>query len=937
MINTDTDEKNKGLSPNRPCNQETILSAQPIVTKLTYENQQLSHNISQSENNQSDAPRAELYQHMNVNGIECKQPIHFDGKIHRFSRDDKQNQRDEWYVAYEGASCKGSHYQIVIYGSWSDGTTFIFKSWDDPSIVFDSKEKEELHNHLKRRQEEAALAMTNAKNEAAKIAEEIWQKSSLEPATEAYRQYASLKRIIPYAARFGKNPQGFPSLILPLANLDGMIRSLQFISVSDNGRIYKTFLEGGEKRGNCLVLGEILDGKIILVAEGFSTACDCHRATGWATIAAFDCGNLAPVTEKLRQRYPHAEVIICADNDTNQVNNPGRSAALDAAAKHQCKVALPHFLEIHKGKKFTDFNDLMQVSNAEEVKRQIEAAKSPLNIWLMEIKETPLETKLRHHIYRLAHQAFLKRNLPEKDFIINELCKVLAPFGITKISIIKEFKQFIQENKQGEAVSISKQLISEDEKKSIVKLTEIFGPPILLNAFGEAEGINQLFFANKYAHENLVLYEPYEKSFYKYQLETGLWVLKSDDKIKVSLGHFFFRLINLLGFQELLSSRTEHLLRQLLNLLKGSVEQTDAFQSKRGVIHVGNGMIHIKDNPDHLREFSPDYFSRNRSEIILNIEAECPRFLDTLIHPAIPPDDIALLQKYCGQSLLGYNPSQTILLISGTPGGGKSTLVSIIEKTIGLHNVAQLKVGLLSERFEIASFVGKTLLTGKDVPGNFLNSPKGASVLKALVGADRLSVEQKNLKRRMEIRGEFNIIITSNARLHIRLDSDIGAWQRRLLIIEFDQAAPKKPIAHLDDSLLAEEGAGILNWMIEGAIKLLHDLEQHGRIQLSREQMQRVEGLLAESDSIRAFVLGCVETCHGSDATVTELGEVYTTYCEARGWKAESISNFENQIRNIMLEIHRLSRRNDIKRNGKSQRGFMHIALRTDFNAKGEK
>jgi phage/plasmid-associated DNA primase len=175
-----------------------------------------------------------------------------------------------------------------------------------------------------------------------------------------------------------------------------------------------------------------------------------------------------------------------------------------------------------------------------------------------------------------------------------------------------------------------------------------------------------------------------------------------------------------------------------------------------------------------------------------------------------------------------------------------------------------------------------------------------------------------------------NIIITSNARLHVRLDSDIGAWRRRLLIIEFEQAAPVKPIAHLDDILITEEGAGILNWMIEGAIKLLHDLDQHGRIQLSKEQLQRVEGLLAESDSIRSFVLSCVEASHGSDVTTAELVEAYTAYCEGRGWRAETISSFENQIRNIMLETHRLSRRNDIKRNGKSQRGYMHVALRTD-------
>lgn len=870
----------------------------------------------------------EIYQHMAANGIPYDQDIQFDGRIHRFSRDANRTKQDEWYIAKEGISTKGNHYQIVTYGSWSDASQFTYKSWDN-NKSYDEKERQELHHTFQKRQEEDARAILEIRNQAAKEAEQIWQESSQE-ASDAHLKYVTLKKIIPYFARFGNNPHEFPSIILPLINIEGEIRSLQFISVGEDGTVYKSFLEGGEKKGNFMVLEKLHNGKRIQVAEGYATACDCYKATSCTTVVAFDCGNLIEVVSLLRQKYSHSEIVICADNDAHRENNPGRTTALKAAAKHNCKVALPKFPDSYKEKNFTDFNDLMQIADIQEVKNQIESAQSPLKIWLEEIKSVPLETKLRHHIYQLANQAVINGNHPEKDIIIHELGKILAPNGITKTSISKEFKQYIKDNRTGIGQNPSKIPIPNEEAKIINTLTERYGPPILQNPLGEAGRINQLFFANKYAHETLILYEPYEKSFFEYQPDKGLWVLKSDDRVKVDLADSFMHLITLLGFQELLHMRTENLLSQLVNLLKGSIEKVDVFQSKHGIIHVGNGVIHLKDNPDQLKGFSPDYYSRNRSEILLKQEAECPKFFDNLLLPVLSVEDIELLQKYCGQCLLGYNPSQTILLISGTPGGGKSTLVSIIEKIIGLHNVAQLKVNLLAERFESASFVGKTLLTGKDVQGNFLNHAGGASVLKALVGADRLSVEQKNLKRRLEIRGEFNIIITSNARLHLRLDSDTGAWQRRLLIIEFEQAAPEKPIAHFDDLLIAEEGAGILNWMIEGAIKLFHDLDQYGRVQLSKEQSQRIESLLAESDSIRAFVLKCVTSSHGSDVTTAELEEAYTTYCDAKGWKAETVLNFEKQIRNIMLETHRLSRRNDIKRNGKAQKGYMHVALQMD-------
>ena len=106
-------------------------------------------------------------------------------------------------------------------------------------------------------------------------------------------------------------------------------------------------------------------------------------------------------------------------------------------------------------------------------------------------------------------------------------------------------------------------------------------------------------------------------------------------------------------------------------------------------------------------------------------------------------------------------------------------MANIIQTVVGNHNVAQLRVNLLGERFELAHYIGKTLLVSADVPGDFLNH-KYAQVLKTLVGGDPLNPEQKNRSGRPNMKGEFNVIITSNTRLRVRLDADSGAWRRRL-------------------------------------------------------------------------------------------------------------------------------------------------------------
>ncbi|MFA6561192.1 MAG: phage/plasmid primase, P4 family [Verrucomicrobiia bacterium] len=453
-----------------------------------------------------------------------------------------------------------------------------------------------------------------------------------------------------------------------------------------------------------------------------------------------------------------------------------------------------------------------------------------------------------------------------------------------------------------------------------------FGPPVTMNKFGEPAHVNQMFVAAKFARDNLILHEPTLNMVYVYDPDTGLWRPKTEASLIVEVGESLRDMLNECGGGQLLGTRTENLVAQIVCFLKGMVERPDVFQQTRHVIHVGNGVLHMDDDLPTLHLFSPDYYSRNRSEICFDAKAECPRFLNELLLPALPDEDIALLQRYAGQCLIGQNLTQKILLLRGTPAGGKSTLVNILETVIGVHNVAQLRVQLLTERFEIAGFVGKTLLSGKDVPGDFLNN-KAAYVLKALVGGDRLNAEQKNVKHRFEVMGEFNAIITSNSRLHVRLDTDTGAWRRRLLIIDYERPPVEKAIPQFDRQLVSVEGPGILNWCIEGARKWLAELKVCSSMQMTPAQIDRVETLLSESDSVRQFVVKCVVKGPGGDVTVHELLTGYNKFCDERGWQAVTVRCFENHISDVMMEIHRVAKRTDIKRNDKNQRGFAHVCL----------
>jgi phage/plasmid-associated DNA primase len=279
-----------------------------------------------------------------------------------------------------------------------------------------------------------------------------------------------------------------------------------------------------------------------------------------------------------------------------------------------------------------------------------------------------------------------------------------------------------------------------------------------------------------------------------------------------------------------------------------------------------------------------------------------------------------------GSVLLGCNRAQRILLLTGTAGGGKGTLMEIIEHLVGLENVAQLRTEQLAERFELGRIVGRTLLCGKDVDANFLQE-KGAHVLKAIVGHDLQTGERKGANSAVNFRGDFAVAIVANSRLRVRLQGDANAWRRRLISIDYVRPKPASRIENFARLLLKEESSGILRWGIEGAVLHKKELEEHGDFQLTQAQLHRVDALLSESDSLRRFGEERLAVEKNSDLTVSEIVEAYSAYCDHMNWTPLPENAVQRQLPDIMLDLFGAARRQDIRRDGRAQRGFKGVAL----------
>jgi hypothetical protein len=461
-------------------------------------------------------------------------------------------------------------------------------------------------------------------------------------------------------------------------------------------------------------------------------------------------------------------------------------------------------------------------------------------------------------------------------------------------------------------------------------LTERYGYPFMQNAEGKVTGIGEAFWAGLYATENVMLWEPEEQKFYLYDADTGLYLSTTRDSIKRDISDLLLREGRTRGVRGMERWRSDGSLNHLVAQLRGIAERRGAFADRPQAVHLANGVIDFSGGGASLVEFSTHFFSRNAAPISFDPDAECPRFLNDLVIPAVHPEDVTLLQRYAGLCLLGRNLVQRILILDGLAGRGKSTFSAILQRVVGHPNCTQLRTENLSERFETNRYIGKTLLIGVDVDPDFLRA-RGASVLKGLVGGDNLDTETKGVTDTCKIKGDFLVIITANSRLRVRLQRDIDAWRRRLIIVRYEGPPPAKKIPDLAEHLVRAEGAGILNWALAGLAQVYQEVREHGDLLLTQRQLGIVNSLLEESESLRVFLVECVERRENSDLAVSEIMEAYYDFCPTRGWEALPSTAAQGQLPNLMLELYRVYRRHDIKR-GTNVRGFKGVALKEGVN-----
>ena len=306
-----------------------------------------------------------------------------DGQKHRIAVDgDKGKEQSGFYVL---------HADGVANGYFMNNRTGEEIKWSSKEHSYNSMTPEEkaemkaLYQARKAEREQEDKILTEKAEKA--LYAKFMNKEAINEHT-----YLSNKMIEPTQNIYAGNDN---TITVPLYNVDGRLKSAQYISEDGEKRFAKNTNKVGAFHiidGNA---ADLKSATSIIVAEGYATAASINEAIkepGLKVIAAMSANNLEHTVKAITEKYPAINIVIAADNDlNNKIGNIGLNAANAVADKYKnVTVTVP---KINCKAVAGDFNDIIsknELSKEEALKNIRYSIKPALNI-----KKTQEHTKER--------------------------------------------------------------------------------------------------------------------------------------------------------------------------------------------------------------------------------------------------------------------------------------------------------------------------------------------------------------------------------------------------------------------------------------------------------------------------------------------------------------------------------------------------------------
>jgi putative DNA primase/helicase len=339
--------------------------------------------------------------------------------------------------------------------------------------------------------------------------------------------------------------------------------------------------------------------------------------------------------------------------------------------------------------------------------------------------------------------------------------------------------------------------------------------------------------------------------------EDGIWPTVSETSVKAEISNVIetAKPEGIKPTASILASVTE------LTRIKVFVPD-ERWNADSGILVCKNGALHISTG--ELARHQPGHYATSAVPYKYDPGAR-PAIWNYFLRNTVPAA-ANFLQEFAGYALTTEMTHELAVWLFGPPGSGKSTFIAGLAAMLG-HRAGILGLADLERsRFTLADLPGKTLVVASEQPSSYLAS---TNTLNAIISGEPIQVERK-------YRDPFTVMPRAKVcwamnELPRVADANSGLF-RRVKVVAFpalaeDERDPK--IKHA----IEHEGAGILNWALEG----LWRLKDRGHFEVPPGVEDATKQFRENNDVPALFIDDrCIQ---GADLKV-QASQLYTEYKE---------------------------------------------------------
>jgi putative DNA primase/helicase len=339
--------------------------------------------------------------------------------------------------------------------------------------------------------------------------------------------------------------------------------------------------------------------------------------------------------------------------------------------------------------------------------------------------------------------------------------------------------------------------------------------------------------------------------------EAGIWPTVSETSVKAEISNVIetAKPEGIKPTASILSSVTE------LTRIKVFVPD-ERWDADSNILVCRNGALNISTG--QLVDHQPGHYATSAVPYKYDPEVR-PVIWDYFLRNTVPAA-ANFLQEFAGYALTTEMTHELAVWLFGPPGSGKSTFIAGLAAMLG-HRAGILGLADLERsRFTLADLPGKTLVVASEQPSSYLAS---TNTLNAIISGELIQVERK-------YRDPFTVIPRAKVcwamnELPRVADANSGLF-RRVKVVRFPALAENERDPKIKRAI-ETEGAGILNWALEG----LWRLKKRGHFEVPAGVEDATKQFRENNDVPALFVEDrCIQ---GADLKV-QASQLYTEYKE---------------------------------------------------------